>query len=121
MEDEALDDFLIDNPNKKRTKREVFLWWESLRLRYNKICFGVGFFSILGIILTGKLPIQALGACLIVAILVAILGNLFYFLGWFVELFTNRNEKVGPILWHLGMAFSIIVLLLPLYMALRFF
>ncbi len=121
MDRESLDDFLVENANNKRTGKAVYLWWERQRLKYNAICFAIGMMSVFGIQTVMKLPSIDFGLYAGAIIIVALLGNLFYFSGWFIELFTNRNEKVGPTLFFLGTLFSAIVLVVPFFIVLIFF
>ena len=118
MEQESLHDFLLENTNHKLMNKEVYQWWESQRLKYNLISFSIGICSIFGIQAILKLPYNSIGIYIGIAFILAILGNLFYFIGWFIELFSNRNEKVGPILFSLGTIFTGIVLVAPFFLAL---
>ena len=118
MEQESLHDFLLENTNHKLMNKEVYQWWESQRLKYNLISFSIGICSIFGIQAIVKLRFVDFEIYVLAALIVALLGNLFYFLGWLIELFTSRNEKVGPILFSLGTIFTGIVLVAPFFLAL---
>ncbi len=113
MEDEALDDFLVEKPTAKRTNKEVFRWWESRRLRYNLICLVVGILSMLFIESQIHLFREAGRLYFIISGITFLAGNLFYFLGFLIEIMTSRNEKIGPILFAVILGITLLALLFP--------
>jgi hypothetical protein len=77
---------------------QIVLWWEARRVAYN---------AALGVV-----------GLLLGALLYGILANVGYTGGWIVELLVARlwsvdTERFGPIAFTLGMAFSVLVTLLP--------
>ena len=119
MSKDMLDFIFMDEP-KIRSKMEVFLWWESKRLRYNIICFSGGIISLIILQIIFRLDWNNLSEFILPVFVIALLGNLFYFLGFLIEIFTPRNEKTGPILFNIGTIFSLFVLFSPVFLVFYF-
>lgn len=101
------------------TTGQVVLWWEKRRIAYNALILGVGFVSYVLLCLVAPYSVT-LGPGEdvvepILLILLPILINICYTLGWFVEglMVPGKSCTMGPHFMKLGVAFSLFVVLFP--------
>ncbi|UCG86832.1 MAG: hypothetical protein JSW71_23550 [Gemmatimonadota bacterium] len=112
--------FLYPKPA-KRTAGGIVLWWESRRLQYNLIVGGTGLVSLAGFRLLTLLPPDAHTFPVFnwTGILAyGLLANACYLLGPTVELLVEKLSRgeilpTGPILYRMGLTFSVGLTLLP--------
>lgn len=115
----ALTDFLFPAPA-RRTLPGIIQWWEGRRLKYNLIVGAAGLLSFGTVRLLLWLPpdrhldVPPLAA----ALLVGVAGNICYFLGPMVEvaaekLWGRKLLPLGPVLYRMGLTFSLGLMLLP--------
>ena len=119
----ALTEFLFPTPAKRNVKSIVW-WWESRRLHYNVIVGGTGLFSLGVFKLLTSIPPDAHSIPLIWAPVVAygLLANACYLLGPTAEvaiekLFKGKVLPTGPVLFRMGLTFSVGLTLLPTIVA----
>jgi len=115
---DILDDYEIP---KKRSKsyRDLILWWERRRLRYNKVVGGFGCFAFLLIMLNVPIAATAKGLWMFLMVggLYASIGNVCYCAGWgldiilkyFSQIYIEERQKV--ILFWIGTVFSMLPIL----------
>jgi hypothetical protein len=114
--------WLVSRSEKECKSAEIILWWEKRRIIYNLI---VGIMGIISLILfltymlkSGhwKPVVESVEPLALVLAFVQII-NLFYTLGWIVELIlwviSVRRLKIGPLLFITGTSASIIVVCYP--------
>ena len=114
----ALTEFLFPAPA-KRTAGAIFGWWEKRRLPYNLIVGGAGLASVTwmwvaeAILRSGfvSFPWQPI-------VIVGVLANICYTLGpiteTFIEKLWGRDVlPAGPVLYRMGLTFSVGLALLP--------
>jgi hypothetical protein len=101
------------SPNHKSNKG-VILWWEQRRLFYNAVMFVAGFATVIFAILLGEIAFTDLINVLPPVLIFAISANLFYTLGWMIEIgcrkFIPEREfvqKAGPVLFVAGIGLSV--------------
>jgi hypothetical protein len=100
----------------------IIAWWEIRRIPYNLIVGSVGLISLLLFFLFLSLahevkpgedaiePMALLAAPFVI--------NIAYTFGWVAELFLyfiwrQRSNVIGPVLYKLGLYFSLVVVMLP--------
>lgn len=112
-------------PDYRRTPLSLLRWWESRRLLYNGIVGATGTLTLVGIwVITSLPPLDGplpLHAALIGAAAYGVMANVFYSLGWGVEvlasrLWGRRAPDLGPVLFRQGVIFSVGLTLLPLFL-----
>ncbi len=114
MKENPIDEFLIETRHKKRSKDDIFRWWESRRLRYNFICLIGGIISIA--IIESQIHLFSHGDAgfyLLSAGIMFVIGNIFYFAGFLIEIMINRNEKFGPTCFIIITVITLLVLFFP--------
>jgi len=108
------------------TSWQIIRWWEIRRIPFNAILFVVGIASILAMewfmeraIPVGEDAIEPF-ALAIGVLIYAILANLFYTLGWLVELAMSRTDEVvarvrARRMFLAGLWFSCLLTTLPFW------
>ena len=97
MKNDPLDEFLVEKPIKKRTKMDVFNWWEDKRARYNHYCIATWIISFIYVEYRFRLISTSDSSIyLYVGVSMFVIVNLYFFLGFFLEIMTSRNENIGP-------------------------
>ena len=120
----SLTEFLFPAPAKRKASA-IFGWWEKRRLAYNAIVgtAGVTSLTIMGVLSWLPPMSDPIGAVLWRPILaVGVLANLFYFLGPICEiaihkLFGREVLPTGPVLYRMGLTFSVGLMFLPAMMS----
>ena len=122
-EGNSLVDFLFPAPA-PRTTGGIIKWWEKRRLGYNLIVGGTGLLSMGLFKLLTILPPDPHHIPLIWAPVIAygILANICYTLGPTAEIFLEKVFKrkllpTGPVLFRMGLTFSVGLTLLPTLLA----
>jgi hypothetical protein len=94
--------------------KEIIMWWESRRLKFNLIYFLVSIFTlVLTATLLGYNAFFGFGLVLMLAIAV----NVCYCLGWLTEIILRKgiddlDIKLGPLFLGLGTVFTVAVIVL---------
>jgi len=110
------------------TTGQVIRWWELRRLLYNATLFVIGVVAIAGmewliakVIPLGEDAVEPM--ILFFGVLVyGVLANLFYTLGWIIELWGRQNNPAsarrrGQWMFRAGLLFSCILTSLPFWFA----
>ena len=105
---------LAADPHDKSNK-EVIRWWEQRRILYNIVMLAAGSATILLALLLREIAFTDLMNVFPPVLIVALSANLFYTLGWIMEIvcrkFIREKEvvqKAGPILFIAGISLSIL-------------
>jgi hypothetical protein len=105
--------FIVD-PHQKSNK-EIICWWEQRRMLYNIVMFAAGSATILLALLLGEIVFTDLINVFPPVLIVALSANLFYTLGWIMEIacrkFISEEEvvqKAGPVLFIAGISLSVL-------------
>jgi len=109
---------------------QVIRWWELRRIPYNAALLVIGGASIFGmewlvsrVIPLGEDAVEPL-ALIAGVLLYGFIANLFYTLGWVVELFGRSNpelaRKRGQWLFRAGMIFACLLTTLPFWFGLAY-
>jgi hypothetical protein len=112
-----------------RSALAIIGWWERRRLAYNALVGAAGLVSIVGagsvVLITALLPpsdnagdFDGAFLGLLFALLYGLLANVCYTGGWIAELVLtriapDRSTGIGPLLFKLGLGFSILLTLIP--------
>ena len=119
----GLTDFLFPMPA-PRNAGGIIKWWESRRLRYNAIVGASGFLSLGAFSLLMSLPpfSHSLPFFWPPIIVFGLLANICYLLGPTVEIAIEKISRgkilpSGPVLFRMGLTFSVGLTLLPTLMA----
>ena len=104
---------LVNIPDEPRGPASVIAWWEARRFVFNVVIFLCGLPTLAIVYLTG---LADLGFAISGSIEYGILANICYSAGWACELVARswwgeRAKHLGPILFTLGFAFSIMITL----------
>jgi len=109
-----LKNVLTASPNHTSSK-EAIRWWEQRRIYYNMIMFAAGTVTIILALLLHEIIFTDLINALPPVLIFALSANLFYTLGWVVEIacrkFVPQKElvqKAGPVLFIAGISLSIL-------------
>jgi len=106
---------------------DAVIWWELRRIPYNVLLLVVGVLSLLSILVMGKYFVQP-GEDVIKplemvtgVVVYGVLANIAYTLGWVTELLwswgdTERTEPRRPLIFWIGVTFSVAVTLLPAFL-----
>lgn len=102
---------LVSIPDEPRGNFSIIGWWEARRMLFNMVILLCGLPTVLIIYLTG---LASLKFTVTGSIEYAILANICYTAGWICELIARswwqeRARHLGPILFTLGFAFSILL------------
>lgn len=119
----ALTEFLFPAPA-RRTVGGIVRWWESRRIHYNLIVGGAGVFSMGAFRVLSSLPPDPHRVHYFLAPIIAfgVLANLCYLLGPAAEIAVEKlsHGKIlptGPVLYRMGLTFSVGLVLLPTLLA----
>lgn len=109
----ALLSALLSIPEEPRGAMSIIAWWESRRLVFNLIVGLCGLPTLALIYLTG---LAHLGIIISGTIEYGLLANICYTAGWLCELvarswWKERAKHLGPMLFSLGLAFSVLLTL----------
>ena len=98
-----------------RSNKEIIRWWEQRRIFYNLVMFVAGCCTILFALLLKEIVFNDLFNVLPPVLIFALSANLFYTLGWVVEIACKKFmqdkeivQKAGPVLFIAGISFSIL-------------
>jgi len=98
-----------------KSNKEIIHWWEQRRILYNIVMFAAGSATILLALLLGEIAFTDLVNAFPPVLIVALSANLFYTLGWIMEIvcrkFIREKEvvqKAGPILFIAGVSLSVL-------------
>ncbi len=102
-------------PNHTRNK-DIIRWWEHRRIFYNAVMLAAGSVTILLALSLGEIIFTDLINVLPPILIFAFSANLFYTLGWLVEILCRKFiaektvvQKAGPILFIAGIGISVFV------------
>ena len=110
------------------TQGQIIRWWELRRLLYNGLLLVVGAAAVIGtewllskVIPAGNNALEPTALAMGV-VAYAILANIYYTLGWVVELYGRRKDPLaarrrGQRLFRFGTIFSCILTCLPFWFA----
>jgi hypothetical protein len=97
-----------------RSNKEIIRWWERRRMFYNAIMLAAGFVTIILAISLGEISFRDTINVLPPVLIFAFSANLFYTLGWMLEIvcskFISEKEilqKAGPLLFIAGISLSV--------------
>lgn len=104
------------------TPSEVVRWWEKRRLAYNIAVGSAGLVSVGAMMLAGAVTGIPLRGELPFVFVYAAIANICYSGGWVAELllrpvFREKTGTVGATMFRYGLAFSVILTLLPVPIA----
>ena len=107
-----LNHILTSSPN--RSNKEIIRWWEQRRIFYNAVMLVAGSITILLALLFKEIIFSDLINVLPPILIVAFSANLFYTLGWVVEIACYKFipdkktfKKAGPVLFIAGIFLSV--------------
>lgn len=115
-------------PGEIMTRGRIIRWWELRRLLYNGVLLVVGAAAIVGmewllskVIPSGQDALEPTALALGV-VAYAILANMYYTLGWVVELYDRRKDPLaarrrGLWMFRVGTIFSCVLTSLPFWFA----
>jgi hypothetical protein len=99
-----------------RSRNQIILWWERRRVLYNVLLLIAGGLTLLIGCTLGHMTFENPSEFLPPILLFVISANLFYTLGWVVEIASNKfitqrelTQQVGPILFIAGTCFSLFI------------
>jgi len=99
-----------------RSRSQIISWWERRRILYNVALIIAGSFTLLIGYVFGHMTFDNPNEFLPPILLFAISANLFYTLGWVVEIASNKlitqreiTQQAGPILFIAGTCFSLFI------------
>jgi hypothetical protein len=109
--------WLFARPELPRKWWQVIVWWELRRIPYNVIVGGAGCLTLAAMVLAGGLYNLDAFPEPFGFILVGLAINFFYAAGWLLELMllalTGKDRAASLLLYKLGVAFSVCVILIP--------
>jgi len=117
-----------NEPEPVLTTGQVIRWWESRRLSYNALLFAVGLAAIAGmewlmgqVVPSGEDAIEPM-ALVLGVVVYGIMANLCYTLGWVIELWGRKADRVtarqrGEWMFRAGLLFSCVLTSLPFWFA----
>jgi hypothetical protein len=98
-----------------RSNKEIIRWWEQRRIYYNAVMLTAGCLTIMLALLLREIIFLDLINALPPVLFVALSANLFYTLGWVVEIVCRKFiaekevvQKAGPVLFIAGLSLSIL-------------
>jgi hypothetical protein len=117
-----LGEMLFPPADSRRTTLSLLTWWESRRPTFNMVVGAVGVFTLVFVKLISLLPPgipMPLGWEPVV--LYGVLANVCYTFGWGFEaaaqrLWGEKCPRFGPALFRQGIAFSVGLTLLPVFL-----
>ena len=99
-----------------RSNKEIIRWWERRRTVYNAIMLVAGLITIILAISLGEISIPETINVIPPVLIFAISANLFYTLGWILEItctkfISNKDilQKTGPVLFIAGISLSVLI------------
>ncbi len=124
----SLVEFLFPAPA-PRSVGSIYTWWERRRLPYNLIVGSSGVVSLATALTLAWLPPNGVRPDFVPwqpIVVFAVLANLFYFLGPVVEIAAHKVWgrqllPVGPVLYRMGLTFSVGLTFLPTMLMILFF
>lgn len=97
-----------------KSNKEIIHWWEQRRLFYNIVMLAAGLVTISLAVLLGEITYVDLIKVLPPVLFVAFSANLFYTMGWIVEIACHKFiaekvfiHKAGPVLLISGISLSL--------------
>ena len=97
-----------------KSNKEVIRWWEQRRIFYNAVMLAAGFITIMLALLLNEIAFIELVNVLPPVLIFAFSANLFYTLGWMIEIvcrkfITEKDfvQKAGPVLFIAGISLSV--------------
>jgi hypothetical protein len=98
-----------------KSNKEIIRWWERRRIFYNTVMLAAGCVTIMLALLLREIIFTDLINALPPVLIFALSANLFYTLGWVVEIvcrkFITEKEvvqKAGPVLFIAGLSLSVL-------------
>jgi hypothetical protein len=113
------------------TAGQIIRWWELRRLLYNAVLLVIGLAAIAGmeslmntVIPAGEDAVEPL-ALIVGGVFYGIGANLFYTLGWIVELYERKIDtevarQHANLFFRIGLAFSCLLTTMPFWFGLVF-
>ncbi|WP_345169298.1 hypothetical protein [Nibribacter koreensis] len=104
----------LNQENAPNSTKEIILWWERRRLKFNLVYFLVSIFTLaLTVVLLGYNAFFGFGLILMLALAI----NVCYCFGWLTEIILRKgiddlDMKVGPVFLGLGTVFTVAVIVL---------
>ena len=127
MDDKSAANTATNDAPKVITAGQVILWWELRRILFNAILLVIGLAAIIGCLWLIDMvnPDGDVGTPLLGIVLYGFLANLFYTLGWIVELSGRQTDPAsarlrGQRMFRAGMLFSCILTSLPFWFGIAF-
>ena len=106
---------LLAAPSNHHSNHDIIRWWEQRRVYYNIVMLAAGALTIALAVSLGEILITDVVNALPPIIIVALSANLFYTLGWVVEIAcrkfiteTELVQKAGPVLFIAGIVLSVL-------------
>lgn len=104
----------IASPNHTSNKK-IISWWERRRIFYNTVMLAAGCVTIILALLLNEIIFADLINVLPPILIFALSANLFYTLGWVMEIVCRKFisekaviQKAGPVLFIAGIAISVL-------------
>ena len=98
-----------------KSNKEIVRWWERRRIFYNTVMLAAGCVTIMLALLLREIIFTDLINALPPVLIFALSANLFYTLGWVVEIVCRKFiaekevvQKVGPVLFIAGLSLSVL-------------
>jgi hypothetical protein len=98
-----------------RSNKEIIRWWEQRRVFYNVVMLVAGCCTILLALILKEIVANDLFNVIPPVLVFALSANLFYTLGWVVEIACKKYmqdkeiiQRAGPVLFIAGVSFSIL-------------
>ena len=104
----------LDQKTIPKTTKEIIVWWEKRRLKFNLAFFIPSILTLtLTVLLLGYHPFFGFGLIL----MLAATANVCYFFGWITEIIlrnviSDLNLKIGPIMLGIGTVLTVAVIIL---------
>jgi hypothetical protein len=109
------------------TNGQIIRWWELRRILYNTLLLIVGVSAIIGMewLVTKVIPLgeDAIEPMILVLgiLIYGFVANLFYTLGWVIELWARKSDPVsarrrGQWMFRVGMLFSCVLTSVPFWL-----
>jgi hypothetical protein len=98
----------------RKSNKEIIRWWEQRRIFYNAVMLAAGFVTIILAISLGEINFTDIPNALPPILIFAFSANLFYTLGWMIEIVCRKLipekefvQKAGPVLFISGIILSV--------------
>jgi hypothetical protein len=99
----------------RKSNKEIIRWWEQRRIFYNAVMLAAGFVTIILAISLGEINFTDIPNALPPILIFAFSANLFYTLGWMIEIVCRKLipekefvQKAGPVLFIAGISLSVL-------------